>query len=282
MKILVTGATGFVGNHVINSLVKLNHEIIATSRNEKKAKSFSWYGKVKYIHYDINNKAENLFEFFRNPDILIHLAWEGLPNYKSLVHIEKNLLNNMVFIRNIIFTGLKRINVIGTCLEYGQIDGKLSEDKLTNPITSYGLAKDFLRRYVELLRNEFEFEFNWIRLFYMYGKGQNPKSIISQLDKALNNKERVFNMSGGEQERDYLSVEKVAEYIVKIVQEEKGNGIVNCCSGKPISIKKFVENYLNKKGKKIELNLGYYPYPDYEPMSFWGDNSKLMKILINK
>jgi dTDP-6-deoxy-L-talose 4-dehydrogenase (NAD+) len=87
-------------------------------------------------------------------------------------------------------------------------------------------------------------------------------------------------MSGGKQLRDYLPVEKVAEYIVKISIDDKITGIINCCSGEPISIRKFVENYIAEKNKNIELNLGYYPYPDYEPMAFWGDNKKLMKILV--
>ena len=92
------------------------------------------------------------------------------------------------------------------------------------------------------------------------------------------NKKR-FNMTAGEQLRDYLPVEKVAEYIVKISLQNKVRGIINCCSGKPISIKKLVENYMINKKNKIELNFGYYPYTDWEPMVFWGDTAKLNKIL---
>ncbi len=118
-----------------------------------------------------------------------------------------------------------------------------------------------------------------MRLFYMYGEGQNPKSLLSQLDDALTNGETSFNMSGGEQLRDYLPVEKVAEYIVKISLQKKVLGVINCCSGKSISIKKLVKDYLKSKNKSIELNLGHYPYPDYEPMNFWGDTTKLMEIM---
>jgi dTDP-6-deoxy-L-talose 4-dehydrogenase (NAD+) len=56
-------------------------------------------------------------------------------------------------------------------------------------------------------------------------------------------------------------------------------GIINCCSGKPITVEQFVRNYLKKIEKNIKLNLGYYPYPDYEPMEFWGDTAKLNPIL---
>jgi len=112
----------------------------------------------------------------------------------------------------------------------------------------------------------------------MYGVGQSPKSLLSQLEKALADNEDSFNMSGGEQIRDYLPVEKVAEYIVKIALQTQINGIVHCCSGQPISVRKLVEDYLEERGANITLNLGYYPYTDYEPMCFWGDTTKLNKI----
>ena len=89
-------------------------------------------------------------------------------------------------------------------------------------------------------------------------------------------------MSGGEQTRDYLPVEKVAEYIVKIALQKKVDGIINCCSGVPVTVKDFVEAYLKAVGKTIKLNFGYYPYTDYEPMHFWGSTEKLNKSLAEK
>ena len=96
LKILVTGASGFIGNHLIKELLKnTNHEIIATSRDIEKAKKYEWFSRVKYISYDLNSQEElNLFEYFDKPDKIIHLAWDGLPNYNDLIHIEKNLFNN--------------------------------------------------------------------------------------------------------------------------------------------------------------------------------------------
>jgi dTDP-6-deoxy-L-talose 4-dehydrogenase (NAD+) len=89
-------------------------------------------------------------------------------------------------------------------------------------------------------------------------------------------------MSGGEQERDYLPVEKVAENIVAASMQKKIDGIINCCSNNPITVKELVQQHLAKRDKQIKLNLGYYPYPDFEPMEFWGDNSKLKMITGNK
>jgi dTDP-6-deoxy-L-talose 4-dehydrogenase (NAD+) len=77
-------------------------------------------------------------------------------------------------------------------------------------------------------------------------------------------------MSGGEQLRDYLPVEEVAKRIVNLSIGGDSQGVVNICSGKPISVRNLVEQWLAEQHWKIELNFGYYPYPDYEPMAFWG------------
>ena len=127
-----------------------------------------------------------------------------------------------------------------------------------------------LRKFLVQLQLSFDFKFKWVRLFYTYGKGQSGNSILSQLQKALENADETFNMSGGEQLRDYLPVEKVAEKLADASFDDQLNGIINCCSGIPISIRNLVENYLKENNKHIKLNLGYYPYPDYEPMAFWG------------
>lgn len=279
MKVLVTGATGFIGRHVVNELLRRWCRVIVTSRNIDKARSYEWFSQVQYISCDLNVAQENLFQFFQQPDLLIHLAWEGLPNYKDLFHLEKNLFSNYRFVKNMIEHGLKSLLVTGTCFEYGMQNGALNETMMTMPNNPYGIAKDTLRKFLEQLQKKIDFEFKWMRLFYMYGKGQSPNSILSQLEAALERGDKVFNMSGGEQLRDYLPVERVAEYVVKISMQDKVTGIINCCSGEPISIRKLAENFLAEKNKSIELNLGLYPYPDYEPMAFWGDSAKLNKIL---
>jgi dTDP-6-deoxy-L-talose 4-dehydrogenase (NAD+) len=161
-------------------------------------------------------------------------------------------------------------------------EGRLNEDMPVFPSNPYAIAKNELRISLEALQQNYPFFLKWVRLFYMYGKGQNPNSLLSQLDNALANNEEIFNLSGGEQVRDYLPVEKVADYIVKIALQNKVAGIINCCSGEPVTIKQFVKNYLQKTNKNISLNFGYYPYTDYEPMHFWGDDTKLKMILNNE
>jgi len=239
---------------------------------------------VSYISFDLTqvDSALNYFDFFQQPDLMIHLAWEGLPNYKSSFHTEENLPRHFAILNNLIKNGLRDLTVTGTCLEYGMQEGILTEDMPALPSNPYAIAKNELRKSLMVLQQDYSVSFKWVRLFYMFGKGQNPNSLLSQLDKALENNEQLFNMSGGEQTRDYLPVEKVAEYIVKIALQDKITGIINCCSGQPVTVKQFVEDYLHKKNKTIKLNSGYYSYPDYEPMHFWGDNGKLKTILNNE
>ena len=281
MKILVTGATGFVGQHVITELLKYDHQIFAAVRSKKSVTNLP--ATIQIVEIDLDNLEadKNYFHESGNPDLLIHLAWQGLPNYKERFHIEKNLPSHSAFLKNMVENGLQNLVVTGTCFEYGMKDGCLSEDMESDPQNPYAIAKDGLRKFLEELQQQNPFIFKWIRLFYMYGKGQNPNSLLSQLENALQKGDAVFNMSGGEQLRDYLPIETVAEYIVKIALQNKINGIINCCSGVPVKVKTFVENYLEKNNKKINLNLGYYPYPDYEAMAFWGDDKKLKSVLNN-
>lgn len=283
MKILVTGATGFIGNYVVEELIFRKYQVIATSTSISKARTFHWFDNVTYIPLDFEkfDNAKDYFTFFGSPDIVIHLAWEGLPDYKETFHEEVNLPRHFAFLQNLVLNGLDDLTVIGTCFEYGMYEGKLSEEMEVHPANSYGRAKNNLRMKLEELRSRKGFSLKWVRLFYMYGKGQNPKSLLSQLDKALDNNEAVFNMSGGEQIRDFLPVNTVAQNIVAIALQRKVEGIINNCSGEPITVKNFVENYLNTNKKKIHLNLGFYPYPDYEPMRFWGDAKKIKSIKAN-
>lgn len=282
MKILVTGATGFIGNHLIPILLQSGHSVIAIGRNQKKASAAEWYNKVRFITFDISilPKEESLYNLFDNPDVLMHLAWDGLSDLNDLIHVDKNLFSHYQFLKSYINSGGKHILVTGTCLEYGIQTGCLDEEMLVDPITSYGIAKNSLRQFLNVLgQNESQFIFQWVRLFYMYGKGQHPRSVIPQLEEAILRGDKNFNMSGGEQLRDYLPVTKVAEYIARIAEQDEVVGAINCSSGRPIAIKTLVKEYAESFGSNINFNYGYYPYKEYEPMAFWGDNKKLKKII---
>jgi nucleoside-diphosphate-sugar epimerase len=279
MRILVSGATGFIGNHVIEELLKYNHKIIATSRNKEKAKIFTWFNKVEYVEYNLDKKETDAAKLFKKPDILIHLAWDNLSDYQNPVHIEKIFPENLYFIKTLIESGLKEIVAVGSCFEYGFCEGKINEETKPCPVTNYGKAKLALLNSIMEFKNKYSFNLRWIRLFYIYGKDDTKNSLIKQLDNALKNNDEYFNMSAGDQIRDFLSIEKTAEYIVKIALQNKINGIINCASGNPVAVKDFIKKYLKEQNKSIKLNTGFYPYKDYEPVNFWSDTTKLDKII---
>jgi len=278
-KVLVTGATGFIGRYVIQSLLQQEVSIVATSRNISSSGPFNHpHIRVKPFDLHQQNRDLDLCDYFEKPDAVIHLAWEGLPNYKEAFHMERNLPAHTQFLTNLVQHGITDITVTGTCFEYGMQEGRLEETMPALPGNCYAQAKDALRTALEALREEKPFFLKWVRLFYMYGAGQNFKSLIPQLDAALEAGASVFNMSGGEQTRDFMPVTAVADAIVKVALQQEVTGIINISSNQPVTVKQFVLDHLRSKNRKIQLNLGFYPYPDFEPMHFWGDNSKLKSI----
>lgn len=280
MKIAITGANGFIGRHVLTELLKHEIEIIAVMRNSIRP---AWLNKsIHSVEVDISQFSPDCFEQMGCPEILIHLAWDGLPNYKSSYHLKTELPKQFNFLKAMIKSGLPSLFVTGTCFEYGMQSGLLSEGMQTKPDNPYGLAKNELRKQLETLKLSNPFNLTWARLFYMYGQGQSDTSLFAKLKEAVMRGDKVFNMSGGEQIRDYLPVEEIARQIVKLAIVQRDIGVVNICSGKPISIHKLVEQWLYENNWNIELNLGYYPYPDYEPMAFWGDSSRVDSISVRE
>jgi nucleoside-diphosphate-sugar epimerase len=273
MKVAVTGATGFIGRHVVAELERRSIFPILICRPSTELPAV--LSKHAVARMDLLDLPANAFELISRPDVLIHLAWGGLPNYKSLHHFEQELQAQYRFLKQLIESGLTNMLVTGTCFEYGMQSGPLYEDLETRPANPYAFAKDTLRRQLEYLRHVTPFQLTWARLFYLYGEGQAESSLLPQLKRAVDRGDSRFNMSGGEQLRDYLPVADVAKSIVSLAMSAFDHGIVNICSGKPVSVRKMVETWIGENGWDIELNLGHYPYPTYEPMAFWGDRHKL-------
>ena len=268
MKIAVTGASGFIGRHVLSALQLQDVEVVVVTRDAARLGKLS--NAVSIVEMDIARPSSDNFGQMGHPDVLIHLAWDGLPNYKSLHHFETELPRQYHFLKSMIGAGLPSLLVTGTCFEYGMQSGPLAADMLTKPNTPYGYAKDNLRKQLTFLKSTEHFNLTWARLFYMYGEGQPSTSLYPKLKEAILRGDKEFNMSGGEQLRDYLPVEEVARQIGQLAMAQKDIGAFNICSGSPVSVRRLVEQWLGDNDWEIELNLGYYPYSDYEPMAFWG------------
>ena len=273
MKVALTGASGFIGRHVLAELAR--HPVAVTAVTRNAAKLADAGSEIRVVELDLACPHADDYERLHRPDVLIHLAWGGLPNYDSLHHFETELPRQYLFLKGLVEGGLPALLVTGTCFEYGMQSGALSEELIPLPNNPYGFAKDALRRQLEFLRGKHSFALTWARLFYMYGEGQPKSSLYPQLKNAVLRGDRVFNMSGGEQLRDYLPVTEVAASLAALALRQMDTGVVNVCSGKPISVLNLVEDWIKQNDWPIELNPGHYPYPDYEPMAFWGDINKL-------
>lgn len=283
MKVLVTGASGTIAETVINILLEEGIEVVATSRDEEKIKTRSFYSKVEYHQLDISKKNPgNLFTFFGKPDSIIHFAWDKLGEPNNILHTTSILDANMSFLENLISNGLTDVNCIGTAYEYGLKEGEQSEDDKPNPVVEYGIAKNNLRKFLEQKKIKYNFDFKWIRVFNVFSPGRSGSNLFSSLANSIQANEPFFNMSGGEQVRDYLTADELAQLIVKISLQKEVQGAINCCSGKPVRLKDLIMKFLKDNNYKIKLNLGYYPYLSHEPMVQWGSVEKLQKIIKNE
>lgn len=277
MKIAVTGANGFIGRHVLSVLNKRNIPCVAVDLNPPDEANAALADE--WCQMDIHNPPANLFERIGRPNACIHLAWGGLDNYKSLRHFEVELPAQFRFLNTLVREGLQSLIVTGTCFEYGMRTGELFETMETRPTNAYGFAKDTLHRQLQFLREDTPYALTWGRLFYLFGKGQSPRSLWGQMQIAVARGDTRFPMSGGEQLRDYLPVEIVAEHLVSLAVAQADIATVNICSGHPISVRSLVEQWIASNDWQILPDFGCYPYPTYEPMEFWGSAAKLTNWL---
>lgn len=275
MKVAVTGATGFVGRHVLRALgQRTGIDVTATSRTGA-AGDLATAQHARWVALDIAADDADAFDRLGRPDALIHLAWGGLPRYRALDHFESQLPQQYRFLQTLARAGLPKLLCTGTCFEYGMRSGLLDEDLPANPHNPYAHAKDALRRQLEFLQLMHGFEMTWTRLFYMYGDDQPSTTLYAQVKAALQRDEAAFAMSPGDQLRDYLPVDDVARTLVALALDVPGTGVVNVCSGAPVSVRGLVERWIADSSKAMRIEPGRYPYADHEPRAFWGSTKKL-------
>lgn len=273
MKIAVTGANGFVGQHVLHALRSTGAHLIAVVRPGSSLPTEAQ--DVEMISMDLAVNDTDTFARIGNPDSLIHLAWGGLPQYQSKHHVDTELPLQLAFLESCVRSGLKHLVVTGTCFEYGLQSGELHEDLSTKPSTLYGKAKDALRQSLQQLQVQHGFGLNWFRLFYLYGPGQAATSFYSQLRTAVTRGDASFAMSPGDQVRDYMPAQEAGRNIAQAGLRGIDAGIINLCSGQPTRVVDIARAWLREWDATLELRTGVFPYPDYEPFAFWGNRGKL-------
>lgn len=273
VKVAVSGANGFIGRWVVKKLTEQGNSPILLYR--KNTEILPEHESLQCHFVDYSNPGKNLWESIGSPQNLVHLGWSFLDNYNDLRHFEIELPMHYAFLKQLVESGLQHVLITGTCMEYGLIEGELNEEMLTQPITPYGYAKNALCQQLLYLQKNREFEISWARLFYLYGREQRTKSLYGQLKDTISRGEVVFRMSGGEQLRDYMTVEAIAGDLSRIGIQSKGAGVVNLSSGVPVSVRKLVEKWIQENNWAVDMELGYYSYPKHEAMAFWGNRDKL-------
>lgn len=274
MKIAVIGATGFLGSNIIK-LISSRHEVIATYVNKKKKRTKKKNIKWKFL--DIHKKKK-FFDYLEKPEVLIHLGWANLPNYQLKSHLSKELPCQKKFIKDLANSGLKNIFVAGTCFEYGNQAGKLSEKNLEKANNYYSKAKCKLKDYIFRLSKKFDFNFTWGRIFYIYGKHNSRDTLFNQIIKSSKKRGEEINVTGN-LVRDYLHIKEISKIIVQLTLKKKNIGLVNICSGKGISLKSLIKKICKQEKIKPKINFTYKKNNTIEPNKFWGCNKKLQYCL---
>ncbi len=272
--VLVTGAGGYIGRHVVQALIDEGHEVSAVDLN-----LFYVDDRAKKIHVDIFNSDKNIYEMVGKPDICIHLAWQDGFIHDSERHM-LNLAKHYIFIKQMLEGGLKHISIMGTMHEIGYWEGEIDEDTPANPLTLYGIAKNALRQSMNgLLKNYPDVIYQWLRAYYIYGDDSFNKSIFTKIAIMENEGKKVFPFTSGENKYDFIEVNRLATQIAKASTQKKIQGIINCCSGEPISLKEQVEKFLIEKNYKIRPEYGAFPDREYDSPGVWGNATKIREIM---
>lgn len=276
MKILVTGANGYIGSKVVKALCDLNAEVIATDFGDVNIDK-----RAKYIHANIFDSNKNWYSFFDCPDVCLHLAWRDGFVHNSNKHME-DLSSHYKFMCNLIDNGLPQIACMGTMHEVGYFEGAIDEKTPCNPLSLYGISKNALRKALELYAMNKNCKFQWLRAYYIFGDDLYGNSIFCKIRQAVRDGKELFPFTTGKNQYDFIHVDELAKQISYCVLQDKILGIINVCSGKPVSLANQIEWYIEYNKLPIKLDYGKYPDRPYDSPCIYGDNKKISEILGGK
>lgn len=275
MKILVTGANGYLGQGVVKALLEKGQDVIATdfrlTNVDDRAK------KIEGNLFEI----ENPYEYYDNPDVVLHMAWrDGFVHYSDN-HI-LDLPKHYEFIKKLVDGGLKKIAVMGSMHEIGFWEGAIDENTPCNPLSLYGISKNALRDMVKMLAKQKDINYQWLRGYYIVGNSQYGSSIFSKITAAANEGKKEFPFTMGQNQYDFINYEDFCNQVASAISQDEINGVINICSGKPEKLADRVERFINENNYDIKLVYGAFPDRPYDSKAVWGNDEKITKIINNK
>lgn len=275
MKILVTGANGYLGQGIVKEILDAGHEVVATDfvldHVDSRARS------VACNLFAI----EDPFSYFGKPDVLLHLAWrEGFLHYSD-AHIE-DIPKHYRLIKTFAEAGVRKICVMGSMHEIGFYEGCIKEDTVCHPITPYGISKNALRELTQMVTDQKKIKFQWLRGFYIVGNSQYGSSIFSKITAAAERGSETFPFTMGQNQYDFIDYGDFCRQVAVAVGQNEILGIINICSGKPEKLADRVERFIQENNYKIKLDYGAFPDRPYDSKAVWGCSKKIDTIMSKK
>lgn len=275
LKILVTGANGYLGQGIVRSILNNGHCVVATDFN------------TQFVDERAERIACNLFEvdnpysFFGEPDVLLHLAWrDGFVHYSS-AHIE-DLPKHYAFIKKMVDGGIQQVAVMGSMHEIGFFEGSINESTPCHPTTPYGIAKNALRDLTQMLCKQKNIVFQWLRGYYIVGNSKFGSSIFSKITAAVDEGKTEFPFTLGQNQYDFIDYPDFCAQVAAVVGQKNEQGIINICSGKPEKLADRVERFIKENDYRIKLQYGAFPDGPYDSKAIWGNDTKIRKIMENQ
>ncbi|HEY3272822.1 MAG TPA: NAD(P)-dependent oxidoreductase [Methanocella sp.] len=272
-RVLVTGGSGFIGQHALPYLVEKGYEVhCVTSGAPRKESAVQWH------RADLFSESE-CREIFRSvkPSHLLHFAWYTEPG--KYWTSEKNLewvRASLDILKNFKASGGTRATFAGTCAEYDRNFGFCSEGITPCvPDTLYGTCKNSLRQMASSYSELNHVSFSWGRIFFLYGPGEHPSRLVSSVIRSLLRNEEA-KCTHGDQIRDFLHAEDVASAFAALL-DCNVEGPVNIASGEPVSLKTVINGIGVKIGNPARISFGAIPVPANDPPVILADTRRLNK-----